>query len=317
MFRTPYETTTLSMHNVVKIKNEIELVVVNDSEQFESLDNHYEYVNENVLVLNDAEDYSHIPFFTQPLVVNTRPIANNSDYNKFVIDCRGFVSKSKDGVTVIKKPAQYRNHLIGAGLSTFWYLEGNRHLLNIAKFPAKIFSHWITGTLASKLNLDEIAQVKTSAIVAYYFLCLFENFPAYAERQLPDDDKIYDMGIKVGFATGLKVADAIELIREIPTMATINDLSTALKEHGGSDRFKQLDTPLLYMLLGRFGMNGLTPETVLTSLEYPPLFLAMIYIAATERGYNKSPIGNLVHNMRNMNDVKTFTMEITRILKGD
>lgn len=317
MFKAPYETTMLAIHNVVKIKNEIELENINNPDTLVTLDTSYNYVNENVLVINDPETTTHIPMFTQPLIVNTKPLANDSKFNQFVVDCRGFVSKSRDGMLVIKKPAQYKNHILGAALSSYWYMDGSKNLLNASKFVTKVFSNWVTGTLATKLNLDELAQVRTSAITAYYFLCLFEDVSPYSERVLADDDKIYEMGIKVGYATGLKVADAIDMIKDIPTMANINDLSAALKDHGGSDRFKQLNTPLLYMLLGRFGMNGLTPETVLAATEYPPLFISMVYVAATERGYNKSAIGNIVHNLRNMNEVKMFIMEITSILEGN
>ena len=187
----------------------------------------------------------------------------------------------------------------------------------MSKFPTKVFASWITGTLASKLNLDELAQVRTSAIVAYYFVCLFGDYPDYTEGHLLDDDESYTIGLKVAYATGLKVQDAIEMIKDIPTMRNVNDLSSALKQHGGSDRYRQINTALIYTLLGRFGMNGMTPETVITAIEFPPLFFAIIYIAATERGYNKSNIGNIVHSLRNANEVKSFITEINSILQGD
>lgn len=317
MYQTPYETTTLSNYNVIEIKNKIEQDLVIGEMSYKPLLDMYRYANENILTINDSENTMHIPLFSQPLIVNTKPTTNGSEYNAMIIDCRGFTSVSRVGVTSVKKPAQYKNHLIGAVLSNYWYLDGNVSMYNFCKFPTKVFSSWITGTLASKLNLDALSQVRTSAIVAYYFICLFHNYPEYGENNLLDEDELYSIGIKVGYATGLKSHDAMEMIRNIPTMSNINDLSSALKQHGGSDRYKQLNITLIYMLLGRFGMNGLTPETVIASIEYPPLFMTMVYIAATERGYNKSNIGNVVHNLRNMTDVKTFIQEVGTILQGD
>lgn len=316
MYQAPYETTTLSNYDVTKIKNEIERDIVSGNLLLEPIVTDIPYANEYVLTINDAEKTAHIPLFSQPLIVNTQPTSNDASNNRFIIDCRGYTTTGRDGIVSVKKAPQYKNHLIGAALSTFWYFDGRMTMFNLSKFPTKVFSSWITSTLTNKLNLDELSQVKTSAIVAYYFICLFNDYPEFSEGHLLDEDQLYTTGIKVGYATGLKVHDAIEMIRNIPTMSNINDLSAALKVHGGSDRYRQINTALLYMLLGRFGINGVTPETVIAAVEYPPLFLAIVYIAATERGYNKSNIGNIVHNLRNMNDVKTFVNETKDILQG-
>lgn len=316
MYRAPYETTTLSNYDVTKIKNEIEQDLVAGRLDLTPLMGDVPYASNHVLTINDAEKTAHIPLFSQPLIVNTHPATNDPKNNRMVIDCRGYTATSREGIVTVKKPAQYKNHLIAAALSTYWYFDGTVSMFNLSKFPTKVFSNWITGTLTNKLNLDELSQVRTSAIVAYYFICMFNEYPGFNEGYLLDDDQLYVTGIKVGYATGLKVHDAIDMIRNIPTMSNINDLSSALKVHGGSDRYRQLNTALLYMLLGRFGMNGMTPETVVASVEYPPLFLAMVYIASTERGYNKSNIGNIVHNLRNMGDVKTFVNETRDILQG-
>lgn len=317
MFKAPYETTTLSNYDVTKIKNIIEQELVMSSGGFEPLSNDFKYINDYVLTINSSENNSHIPLFSQPLLVNTQPVRNDADHNRFIIDCRGFTNISREGIVSIKKPAQYKNHIIGAALSNYWYFGGSNAMLNISKFPTKVFANWVTGTLASKLNLDELAQVRTSAIVAYYFICMFGDSPEYAEGYLPDEDEAYVIGIKVAYATGLKVQDAIEMIKDIPTMSNINDLSAALKQHGGSDRYRQINTALLYTLLGRFGMNGVTPETVTAAVEYPPLFFTIVYIAATERGYNQSSIGNIVHGLKNLSDVKSYVAEINNILQGE
>lgn len=317
MFKAPYETTTLSNYDVTKIKNTIEQELITAPDAFEPLNNFSSYANEYVLTINDSERNSHIPLFSQPLLVNTMPVTNDNDNNRFIIDCRGFTNITREGIIGVKKPAQYKNHLIGAALSSYWYFNGQSSLLNISKFPTKVFSNWVTGTLTNKLNLDELSQVRTSAIVAYYFICLFSDCPEYSEGYLPDEDESYVIGIKVAYATGLKVQDAIDMIEGIPTMKNVNDLSSALKQHGGSDRYKQINTALIYTLLGRFGMNGVTPETVIASIEYPPLFFKIVYIAATERGYNKSNIGNIVHGLRNLKDVKSYVSEINNILQGE
>ena len=117
MFKTPYETTTLLNYDVTKIKNTIEQELVTSPDGFEPLITGMRYASEYVLTINDAEHNTHIPLFSQPLLVNTQPVRNDNDHNRLIIDCRGFTSISRDGITTVKKPAQYKNHLIGAALS--------------------------------------------------------------------------------------------------------------------------------------------------------------------------------------------------------
>lgn len=316
MFKTPYETTTLSSFVMLHTKSSLEEIIVNDKEILKPLDTEYNLCNENLLVLNDNEQYKDVPLFTQPLLVNTNPVHNQTDDNRFVVDCRPFTGTNNLGQTDIKKPSQYKNNLIIGGLSHFWYFGGEKELASINKFPVKVFSSWITSALAKRLNVDEIAQVKTNAIIAYYFCCLFEDFEPYGEQKYLDDDHAYVIGIKVAHATSLKVYDAVDLIKQIPTMSNINDLVSALKNHGGTERYKQLNTGFLYTLLGRSSMNGMSSDSIIACLEYPPIFLAMMYIAATERGYNKSDIGGMVYNLRNSEDVKHFCIAIRNILNS-
>ena len=314
MFKTPYETTTLSNYQLASTRAAVEQAIIENNGHFKPLIDIYSYANEHVLTINDPTTIGDIPVFSQPLLINTDVISDKPESKRFVIDCRNITDKRKDGSLHVSKYNIYKNHLIGAALSNYWFHNGFDELANNNKLSTKVFANWVTGVLTRRLNLDELAQVRTNAIVAYYFLCLFENYPSYSAGEKVDDDKLYTMAIKVAYATGLKTQDAVTILSELPTLCNINDLSTALRLHGGSDRYRQVNTALIYSLLGRTGMFGITPETIVAALEYPPLFMGMVYIAASDRGYNKSDIGNIVHLMRLGEDVKHYVKVIDMLL---
>lgn len=317
MFMTPYETTTLSHYSNEKTVKAIEQVLITREFDFTPLNKKYEYCNQNVLTLNDSRSLADIPIFTQPLLINTDPVSNKEEDEKFIIDCRNFTTTDKNGIVSINKPAIYANHLIGAGLSDFWRRDGVPHLKSLSKLPTKVFSNWVGGVLAKRLNLDEIAQVKTTVIVAFYFCCLFMEFPESDDYSYLEDNELYVTSVKVAYATGMRANDVSNIIKEIPIMRDINELSATLRKHAGTDRFKQLNTALIYSLVGRNGMFSITPETIVAALEYPPLFMAIVFIAGSERGYNKSDIGNIIHTSRNREEVENYTRAISRILSYD
>lgn len=312
MFSTPYQTTVLKDFNIAGTKLQLEQLYITNKANLEPTEK-YKSVADKVLVLNTGNEANNIPLFSNPILINTDPTANGNEYNRFAVDCRAFTNRNKDGELVVTKPAAYHLTILNAVLANAWYHEGPERFTSISKFAVKVFSHWITSTIARRLNIDEIAQVRANVIIGYYFLCMFEEFKAYDAREMLDDDKAYIFAVKIAYASGLKINDALNIIKEIPTMSSIHDLEKALKEFGGSERFKLFNPAFLYTLIGRTAIFNASPEMIYASLEYPPAFYMMVYISAVEKGYNKSGIGSVVHNYRNTEDVKYFCRMVTLI----
>lgn len=300
--------------NTAGTKLQLEQLYITNKEILEPVGNYKELSN-RALVVNTSEHAANIPLFSNPILINTDPTANNNEFNRFVVDCRAFTNRNKNGEIVITKPAAYHLTLFNAVLADAWYHEGPTRFTSISKFAVKVFSHWITSVIARRLNIDEIAQVRANVIIGYYFLCMFEEFKPYDARELLDDDKAYVFAIKIAYASGLKINDALNIIKEIPTMSSIHDLEKALKEFGGSERFKLFNPAFLYTLIGRTAIFNASPELIYASLEYPPAFYMMVYISAVEKGYNKSGIGSVVHNYRNTDDVKHFCSIVNDIAR--
>lgn len=306
MFRTPQETSMMKLLDVGVIKSKLSQYFIMHPEKMSPLlvgDLKYD---DTILTLNSSDGEIDVPLFNIPVLIDTVPQSTNKDDQKFVVDCRGFTARQNDGTIKITKPTQYKTVVTGAYLTDSWFYNGPERFASISKFPVKIFSNWIASTVSRRLNIDEIAQVRFNVILAYYFLCMFENVAPYSAREFLDEDKAYNFAIKISYASGMKNVDVLNIISEIPTMSSLEDLEKAVKEFGGSDRFKLFNPALLYTLLGRTALFGVPADVVQTALEYPPLFYTMVYIAATEKGYNKSAIGSIVQNNRNVEDLKYF-----------
>lgn len=314
MFTTPYQTTPLKDVNITDIKHGIEQeLIMNKSSLFPLLDIMGNRPD-SILVLNDASSTSNIKLFSCPMMVNTNN-GNTTDDQQVVIDCRGLTSKQRDGSIKVLKPHVYQNMLITALLTERWYFDGPNRFASIAKYPTKLFSNWLTSTVARKLNIDEYAQVRANTIFAYFFLCQFENVAPYKAQRYLTEEKAYSYAIKVSYATGLSTVAALDIIQQIPTMQTVHDLDLALKEHGGSERFKHFNPAYLYSLIARTSFHGVHPDLVYACVEYPPILYMMIFIAATEKGYNKSDIGNIAHGHKSNPDLQYFLQVVKNLIK--
>lgn len=316
MFKKPYDTSLMSLYRNEKSIQLIEHQLAKDIKAFKPIDNQYAYANDYVRCINETDMLEDVPLFSLPMLVRNNAYDKDDVTESFVIDCRPYSSKSRDGDIGVSKITAYQNALIIGSLTDYWYRNGPKSLTVSNKIPVRVFTSWITGTLAKRLNLDEIAQVRTSAIVAFYFLCMFADLPEYKQNHFLNHDEAYTYAVKVAYSTGLTTLDALNIITTIPTMNKLDDLASAIRDHAGSGRCRNLNSGLLFNLLGRNSLNGMHLEVIHCALEYPPIFYAMVYIAAKHRGYNKSDIGNFVHQIRNAEDVKHFIQTMDNILNN-
>ncbi len=314
MITVPYSTTALKDVIMTDIARGIEQNLIMNKESMTPLMSIMGNVPESILTLNDTSTTGNIKLFSCPLLVNTGN-SNSPEDQRVVIDCRSLTSKQRDGSIKVMKPHVYQNMLVAAILTEKWVFEGSSRFASISKYPTKLFSNWLTSAVAKKLNIDEYAQVRANAIFAYFFLCQFELVPPYKARQYLSEEKAYSFAIKVSYATGLSTIAALDIIQEIPTMQGVHDLDLALKEFGGSERFKHFNPAYLYTLIARTSFHGVHPDLVYACVEYPPILYMMIFIAATEKGYNKSDIGNIIHNHKNNPDLQYFLQVAKTLIK--
>lgn len=61
--------------------------------------------------------------------------------------------------------------------------------------------------------------------------------------------------------------------------------------------------------------QGNPRETMMLSLEFPPLFVAIVHIMSRNSFYQKMPIGQIVKRIDRGNNMKNFTQQLTYLLR--
>lgn len=156
--------------------------------------------------------------------------------------------------------------------------------------PLAIFSKWISGLLKNKLNLDELVTEKLKAIVAYYYYCL------HCEESKFDSRRVEVFTIKISRILGIPYQKLDTWLRPIGYLANLDDLCSALAKHGVSASLRRLDKRIFWTLTSTswFGSSEVR-EQLAVALEYPPMFVAMIYSScAGEKQYRKAWLTQLI-----------------------
>ncbi|QQV92082.1 virion structural protein [Klebsiella phage vB_KpM_FBKp24] len=156
--------------------------------------------------------------------------------------------------------------------------------------PLAIFAKWLTGLLKNKLNLNEMTSEKVKAITAYYYYCLHCAEADFNERR----HEVFC--IKISRILNIPFQKLDVWLRPVGYMANLDDYCKALAEFGESLSLKRMDKRILWTLTSTswFGSSEVR-EWLAVALEYPPMFIAMIYSScAGEKQYRKAWLTQLI-----------------------
>lgn len=237
------------------------------------------------------------PIFTLPVPFHTSVKSSPGEPLQLCVDIRGVSRMNASGEVMITNPTDYAFIMDLALLTQHWVnekmsspiIKSNKSLLT------KLFTRWLGGALITKLNIEPNLQPRVNVIIAYYWLCMTSvaddsNDPVHR-------DNLPSLATTISDATGSKQPAVFEIIRELEQMKELDDLIEQLKQHSGSSRFDNLSAGFIFTLV-QFSWYGSNPiELCCTALEYPPIFMGMIYHAATKDGFNKTTIGRLLKDM--------------------
>lgn len=305
MINHPSETTALAPFQLNKIRENLTRIYLTQDED--------QYIRETpvVSVSSDYKVYELLPsdrsveLFHLPVTFATS-IADK-DNKDIIVDIRPFSRVSSQGTTVINNLVEYRFNMDVALLTRKW-MDDELYLPE--ELLMKCWVRWLGTSLISKLNIEPTLQPGVNIITAYYLYCMLnrQDSPIDNPSQLR---KVAGMISKVTQTTTITVYDLLSII-EVP----INNLGSyilALQQHTGSTRFENVSPGFMFTLV-QYGWHGAAViKTCSAALEYPPIFVAMVYNSIVQDGYNKTSLGRIVKDLQKA-DVEYFSKTISTVL---
>lgn len=304
MIILPTDTTALSPYNHDKVVEELNKVLATQSNN-----EMIEPVVQNSIpgIYRLTPHNTSVPLFDLPREIKPLGVKDNSRHLCF--DARPYCRVDSMRNVVVNNVPEYEFNLTIAMLTQFW-LGNEKHVLvnNCQELLLKIWTRWIGTTLNQKLLIDEMLQPTVNGITAYYLYCLLTP-----DEEIIDPVKFHRIVNIVAKASFNNLTNTEELLKVLPRLRNINDYIEALKNHTGTDRFAKITPGFLFSMLqfSWYGGNAVTITSV--ALEYPPVFIAMLYVAISLGGYTRTPLGKMIREAQSV-DTNHYVKVVDSVL---
>lgn len=286
MFKFPYETTPCSSYNLADIRKALQHAMVEGT-----------LAPATTLKGNPVEGLLAVPPMVKSVAGFNHPLSfDHFGKTELAIDTRPFVSQKTTGEMRIANPTEYQFLVVRGALTAAWAAGDNAELAQLGDLPTRVFSRLLSEGIVRRLNLNPGDQMKLAALAGYWHLC------SYIPEDNLEHDMLIKMASKVARATQISVERVLEVLEGLgdgtnfPVIRDVKMFCDSAFRAVESTRLEHLNTGLLYAIVGGCWFGAAAREIVAVALEYPPTFLAMLYMALTDRSYHSAFFTKLVQN---------------------
>lgn len=259
---------------------------------------------EGVIVLQSSEPVTnHIASFLYPIPTYS------FDEPKVYVDARGLGTWDHlQERFKVRYPLEYEAKMLQGALAQNWISGKQTNLKHCSSIPLAVFAGWVGETIAKRFSVDHNTQFKVSVLAA----CLYIN-SFWDKTELTDEDKL-EMVSLITRQCGYKGGDISDIVSEYGVILDTADFCKACYSATNSVRLKELNNETLYAMLGGswWGANG--RELVQVALEYPPIWMAIVYQCIVDRGAQKSRIGTIVQRNTYKRGHEAFVREMMTLI---
>lgn len=246
--------------------------------------------------------------FMQPITKEDAAKYNVSLQCPVVIDGRSLLRA--DG-----RPAKddlYQHAVRIADLTAGWMLDGKSmqtDMKDLGEFPAKVFISWMGQAISQRLGLDFGQTSFLRALVAVYYIQLFGPLSPN-----PTEDEVDRLVVRASrYIPGVDSTTLRGILGEIPPLHNLKDFAAWAKKALDTPRAEDLNIPLIYRALD-YTFGPAYRESVAVALEYPPVFVALVYKTVLEHSYTKTGLGKVIERVVSRDNDKDFLKQMNHLM---
>jgi hypothetical protein len=222
---------------------------------------------------------------------------------EFVVDVRNFCRTKPDGDKVVTATLDYETAILRLMLEKYWYENDTADLLSLGTFQVTVFARWIAEVITRRLALPPEVQLRLTIIAAYFYLCMFRGED---DGESLKEQEMMKVATMIARSINTNATEVIKVIEGFKRHKEAQDFVDELIANGGSERFESFNLALLYSIISGswFGFNA--KEMLRVAFEFPPTFIALVALAANERGFKDTHIGKIVRDYDRNDTAKSF-----------
>lgn len=294
MFISPYQTSAFKQHRFNKTGTAIR--------QLEIL--------EELVPLESSIDIKAIPPSVKDLAPFSLWITNNEVQNlssDVVVDGRPFLNGSGN----VSNQSLYGLYTDTGILIKKWMDGGQYDILSTGgDLAVKVYSQIFRNLLSARLNLDFNQTYLIQAVGAIFYIQL--HTPITSNSNGTEYDRVISRA-----ARALPMTDAQSLqerVGDVPPLNTIEDAVNWIKEIVQGPRIETLTMAHVRQSTLSLWMSQYS-EMSACAIEYPPLFLAMMYHSIKSHGFVRSNLGEFIKKSVRPNDSQAFIRSMDTYLR--
>lgn len=308
-FNTAYDTTvgaSIITKDVEETINEAYIRGYGYSENL-NLITSLEIIPSFITGLTGYED--KVPFFAHPMIISLK--AGVKKGQQFLAtDVRPFVNKGSlhgGSGMVIRNATEFNFTKMRAIMNLAWLTNQDAFIKNNLGFAGTLFAAWLSEGISKRFALDPRDQLMLSIVSHFYYQSLF-----YDKAVFDDQDKQL-FAIHTIKATKAPSAMVFEVFDKLSSMSNIHDYCENVKLVLENVRLKDLNPGLLISSVSNswFGLNS--KEIIAVSLEHPPTWVSICYVALLERTFKNTTIARMAERYAKNGAGAEFLKSITQL----
>jgi hypothetical protein len=275
IFNSAYATTATNGYATTKLEQALTEAYYHGATQ---------QVRENVHMVREGLNggVAGVPAFNFPFVVKMK------DEDVVFFDARSFVGTDSQGGMRVRDEIELQARTVQAQLALDWHHGYQARVRDLSPLPLMLFAHWMGETIARRFAIDARQQLQVSVFAAIFYLnCFWDKTEASSE------DTAYLLSA-ITRGCGYRHSDVVDVVETHPIIRDVEELCDAIKSFTQSVRLEDFNPATLFGTVGGSWFGNAGKELITVALEYPPVWLTLLFQAVTNRGFKKAGLTQII-----------------------
>ncbi|BAW19289.1 hypothetical protein [Ralstonia phage RP31] len=275
IFNSAYATTATAGYSLSKLEQALEQAFYHNATQ---------QMRENVHMVREGLNggVAGVPAFNFPFVCKFK------DGDVAFFDARAYVGVDASGSARVRDAVEVQARTIQAQLALDWHQGYQGRIRDISPLPLMLYAHWMGETVAKRFALDARQQLQVSVFAAIFYLnCFWDKTEASSE------DTAYLLSA-ITRTCSYRHSDVVDIVETHPIIRDVQELCDVIKAFTQSVRLEDFNPATLYGVVGGSWYGNAGRELVTVALEYPPVWLTLLFQAISNRGFKKAGLTQII-----------------------
>lgn len=275
IFNSAYMTTATTGYSVAKLEAALEQAYYHNATQ---------QMRENVHMVREGLNggVAGVPAFNFPYVCKLK------DEDVSFFDGRTVVGVDANHNPRVRDAVELQARIIQAQLALDWHHGYQARVRDISPLPLMLYAHWMGEQVAKRFALDARTQLQVSVFAAVFYLnCFWDKTEASKE----------DVGYLLSAITrvcGYRHSDVVDIVETHPIIRDVHEFCDVVKAFTQSVRLEDFNPATLYGVVGGSWFGNAGRELIAVGLEYPPVWLTLLFQAISNRSFKKAGLTQII-----------------------